>query len=321
MKDWLQASKAIEAANGIVLITHRNPDGDGIGSQIGLYHALTAAGKRVYMHNRDGVPRIYQFLAGAEHVSRGDAFPHQDEIDVIISLDAGDIDRLGMPEAFFQDASVLNIDHHVSNTRFGNINIIVETASATGLIALELIGYMGIKVSPETASAIYVALMTDTGSFRLTNTTPDAHVIAAELIEAGADPWLIARSVYETSTAARLHMLAACLGTIEVRDGGRSAWLHVDHDMYAVHGADVEDTEGFIEYARSLEGVEIAVFIRPEDDHGWKVSFRGKVDANVGALAASLGGGGHRHASGCVIQGSLLEVQQRVQQAVSDVLA
>lgn len=319
MSDWQQACDSIRSAERIVLSTHCNPDGDGIGSQLGLFHTLREAGKQVYMHNRDEVPRIYRFLPGAEHIGWGEHFP-QTDIDLIVSLDCGDRMRLGMDKSFFAGATLLNIDHHVSNSHYGDVNLVIGEACSTGAIVLDIMDRLHLPLSAAAASAIYVTVVTDTGSFRLPNTDAGVHRLAARLIEAGAEPWVIAIGVYESFTPARQQLLASCLQTLELCDEGRSAWIYVDDAMYAKHGGDVEDTEGFIEYARAIEGVEVAVFLRPEGNGAWKASFRGKHGADVGALAAGLGGGGHRHAAGCVLDGTLNEVRQRVQRVVSALL-
>ncbi len=324
MTDLEHAGEVIRQARGIVLITHCNPDGDGIGSQLGLYHGLAAMGKRVCMHNVDGVPRIYRFLAGADAVERGRDFRIPD-VDLIVSLDAGSRARLGMDTSFFAGRTLLVLDHHPSNARFGDINLIDVNACATGEIVLRLLQHLGAPLTPEAASALYVALLTDTFCFRNSNTSAGSFELAAKLVRAGAEPRRIAREVYESHRRATIDLLRLCLATLEVHDHGRSAWLHVTRDMYEASGGDVEDTEGFIEYARSLQGVEVAVFIRPEKEgmeaEAWKVSFRSRGDADVGALAASLGGGGHRYAAGCSMPGGFDAVHSRVREAVHAWLA
>lgn len=319
MNDWDAAIQAIKDARSILLIAHRNPDGDAIGSQLGLFHALRDAGWNVHMHNVDGIPRVYRFLPGSEHIREGELPPMNPSPDLVVSVDCGELYRLGIPRERLNGGRILNIDHHATNSRFGDINLVVPEAAATGAIVLELIDRLGLPLSRAAASAIYVALMTDTGSFRHANTTDKEHLMAARLIKAGANPWEIAKGVYESSTLERIRLLAACLGTLELHDHGRSAWLYVDDKMYQNTGTDVEDTEGFIEYGRALIGVEIAVFLRPEEG-GWKVSFRSKGDLDVGRLAGTLGGGGHRHAAGCTLPGDLNEVRAKVQKEVSKLL-
>ena len=317
--NWQPVTDAIEAAEHIVLITHCNPDGDGIGSQLALYDALTETGKSVSMFNFDGVPRIYTFLDHAGKVGRGHWQAEQSGGDLIIALDCGTKARLGMPDAFYNGAKLLNIDHHASNKLFGEINIVDARYCATGAMIFDLLIAMKLPISKATASAIYTAVLTDTASFRLSNSTSAVYRMAADLIDAGAEPWPITVNVYESRPLAALKMMSACLDTLQVHHQGRSAWVHITQDMYESTGADVEDTEGLIDYARSIDGVEVAVFIRCDErrENCWKVSFRGKTWVDVGALAASLGGGGHTYASGCLMKGTFDEVRLKVDKAVS----
>lgn len=310
-QDWRQAAAAIRESRGVLLSTHRNPDGDGIGAQLALFDALSAAGIPVSMHNRDGVPRLYRFLAGADRVGAGAQAPAEG-IDLIVSLDAGARSRLGMDDGFFAGRRLINIDHHASNTRFGDIDLVDAGACATGVLAHALIRHMELPLSPAAAMALYVTLLTDTHSFRLSTVTPGVLRLAGELIEAGAEPGLAARHVYEAQRPEGMDLLRRCLQTLTLRNDGRTAWLYVDAAMYAATGADVEDTEGLIDYGRAIAGVEVAVFLRPEGDGAWKVSFRGKT-TDVGALAAALGGGGHRYAAGCTLFGELDAVLLRLQ--------
>ncbi len=320
MTQWQQACDIIVAARGIVLCAHRHPDGDGIGSQMALFHALKDSGKRVFLHNRDGVPRMYRFISGTEHVSQGESFTPDSEVDLIICLDSANIERIGMSPSFFEGRTLLNIDHHMHNTRFGHHNLIAPEACATGEIIHELIERLKLPLSVEAAMAVFMAILTDTCSFRMSTANANVHKLAADLIEAGADPWRISTGVYESYSRARLDLLSLSLRTLQIRDGGRSAWLFVDHDMRRRTNTKYEDSEGFIEYARSLESVEIAVFISPETEREWKVSFRNKTVVDVSNLAARLGGGGHSYAAACILRGTLEEVRQRVQDAVTDSL-
>lgn len=311
---------AIREARGILLTTHCSPDGDGIGSQLALYHALRAGGFPVAMHNRDGVPRIYRFLEGSDQVGRG-RNPGAEDVDLIISLDAGSRARLGFDDSLFAGRRLAVIDHHASNTRFGEINLVDVSACSTGAIVYELIRQMNLPFSPDSATAIFVTVLTDTSSFRNVATTPEVHELAAELIRAGAESWPTARAIYEDCSVACFKLRVSCMQTLVLRHQGRSAWLHVDAQMYRDTGGDSEDTEGFIESARAISGVEIAVFMRPGDDaSSWKVTFRGKYDIDVGSLAESLGGGGHRHAAGCTMLGDFDSIQKQVEQAVATIL-
>ncbi|RMG91006.1 MAG: bifunctional oligoribonuclease/PAP phosphatase NrnA [Zetaproteobacteria bacterium] len=321
--DWSSLCRAVRESSRIVLTTHRNPDGDGIGSQIALFHGLRLLGKPVQMHNRDGVPRIYRFLAGSEQIGQGQWPEASAAGDLVICLDSGSQQRLGLSASFFDGARVANIDHHLSNTRFGDYVVVDPRYCATGAMVFDFLLAMKIPVNAEIAQALYTSLLTDTCGFRLASVDASVHRLAADLVECGASPWDISMHVYESRRLASMRLLGLCLESLELHDGGRSAWLAVTADMYRETGADVEDTEGLIDYARSIDGVEVAVLIRAdESEHGsWKISFRGKSHADVGKLASSLGGGGHPHAAGCRMQGDLEKVRDHLRQAVRRLLA
>ena len=319
--NWSPVANALNDANGIVLITHKNPDSDGIGSQLALYHALKAMGKAVWIHNLHPVPRICRYLEGSDAAGLGDKFEHSDQVDTIISLDCGAKSRLGMPDSFYAGKTLINIDHHASNIGFGAINIVDADYCATGAMVYDLLIDLDIKLNAAMASALYVALLTDTASFRLSTVSADVFRMAAELVEAGANPAEASKSVYGSNSRARMELLKLSLNTLEFHDDGRSAWLYVDSNMYQQTSADSEDTEGFIDYGRAIDGVMIAVFIRQETDTQWKLSFRGVNGMDVGALSTKLGGGGHRYAAGCTLIGTLEEVQDQVRPLVKEFLA
>ncbi|MDQ6962893.1 MAG: bifunctional oligoribonuclease/PAP phosphatase NrnA [Mariprofundaceae bacterium] len=313
---WQDIHAAIDQAEAIVLVTHENPDGDGLGSELALYHALVQYGKKVYIHNYSPVPRIYRFLAGSDVITHGCDFQPDSTVDLMISLDCGDQKRLSMPRSFFDQRLLINIDHHDTNNYFGQLNHIQKDACATGFMIYELIGVLGITISAAMAQSLYVTLLTDTGSFRYPCSSSYVYRLAAILIDAGAEPWPIAVEVYESATPGRMRLLAACLSTLKMTFDARVAWLRIDQAMYQATDSDVEDTEGLIDYGRCIQYVEIAVLIREESQDFWKVTFRGKLDTHVGELAQMLGGGGHAYASGCALCGSYDEVFAQVHDVI-----
>ncbi|RMH52599.1 MAG: bifunctional oligoribonuclease/PAP phosphatase NrnA [Zetaproteobacteria bacterium] len=320
-EEWRPLLERLERARGVLLTTHQNPDGDGIGSMLALWHHLRRRGARVAAHCIDPVPRIYRFLAGSEAVGCG---PWDDPgFDTIISLDCGARGRLAQPERFFAGRTLINIDHHRSNKRFGDLNFVDSDYCATGVMVHGLIAADGGAVTREIAEAVYVALVTDTGSFRYRGVTAAIHRLAAELVEAGVDPARVASAVYASNSRARMRLLTEVLATLRYEHEGRSAWLVVTREAYRRTGADVEDTEGLIDLAASVEGVEVAVMIRPHGSGGddWKVSFRSRGRVQVGELAAAMGGGGHPDAAGCLCVGTLEEVTARVRARLTPLLA
>jgi len=319
--DWQPVIDALNAASGILLMTHRSPDSDGIGSQLAIYHALKSMGKLVRVHNCDPVPRICRYLEGSDEAGHGADFICPPDIDTIVSVDCGARQRLGMDDAFFSGKLLINIDHHASNRMFGDINIVDAGYCATGAMVFDLLLAIHCPLTPAIAAGIYVAVLTDTSSFRLRTVTAPVFRLAADLVEAGADPAAASKAVYGSNTRQRLELLKLSLDTLEIHDGGRSAWLYVDSFMYTTAGADSEDTEGFIDYGRAIEGVSITVFIRPDEEEDWKVSFRGARGVDVGSLASELGGGGHQYAAGCTLAGTIDEVRERVRPLVTATLS
>ena len=319
--EWSGVADALSCASGIVIITHQNPDSDGIGSQIALFHALKAMDKKVWMHNSDSVPRICRYLDGSSLATSGVKFDYLSEVDTVVSLDCGAISRLAMPDSFFSGKTLVNIDHHASNRGFGDVNVVDASYCATGAMVFDLLSYLHVDMTPAMAAPLYVALMTDTASFRLSTVNADVFRLAAELVKAGADPAAASLAVYGSNSFARLALLKLSLDTLELEDDKRSAWLHVTDDMYASTSADTEDTEGFIDYGRGISGVAITVFIRPSSDGTWKLSFRGANSLDVGSLASELGGGGHRYAAGCTLHGTLEEVKERTRPLVTRLLS
>lgn len=316
-QDWSAVVLQLKSAKHVLLTTHRSPDADGIGSQLALFDTLQTMGIQVSMLNRDPVPRICKYLPNAALIMQGEV-PDMHTVDTIVALDAGALSRLGFPDTFFKGKCLVNIDHHVSNPNYGNLNIVNGDYCATGAMMFDLIQHLGQPFSKASASAMYAAVLTDTASFHLDRVNADVHRMTAELIEAGAEPAVAADAIYDSQPLARLSLLTLALQTLSIEHHGRSAWMHVEQTMLNETGAENEDTEGFIDVSRSVSGVEIVVFIRPESDTRWKVSFRGKEGRDVGAVAASLHGGGHRYASGCTVAGSLEEVYSKVRTVVDD---
>ena len=314
---WHDAINAIQQASAIHLITHCTPDADGIGSQIALFEALQRLGKQVFMHNQDAVPRICRYLDKSEQIHVGASCTRAS--DLVIALDAGSRDRLGLTDSYYMHKKLLNIDHHASNDGYGDINIVDARYCSTGAMIYDLLQAMNVPLTPTIASAIYATVMTDTASFRISTVNGDVHRMVGVLMDAGANAATAAKSLYFNHRVERFQLLKLALSTLELRDHGQSSWLCVDHAMYVKSGATSEDTEGFIDYARSIQGVYVAIFIRAEKEH-WKVSMRGDT-VDVSRIAMQFGGGGHRYAAGFSARGELAELQHKLQQAVSQLFS
>jgi bifunctional oligoribonuclease and PAP phosphatase NrnA len=294
-------TREIRAGDRFLLTTHENPDGDALGSLLATHRILEALGKDAVMFmgaKEFPLPVEYRFLPLEEVFHE----PPADVNDrVVVFLDCGNIDR--MPVDFLRDDStVINVDHHHDNTRFGTINLVDVEASCTAEIVFDLAGLLGVELTPEIANALYVALVTDTGKFMYENTDARSHRMAAGLIEAGVEVNDVYRRLYEHAPPEKLKLLARALAGIELRDDGRLAVTYISDDDYAATGAGEALTEGVIDHLRTIDGTVVAAVVRDQSEGGRaarKVSMRstdGRVD--VSAIARVHGGGGHRRAAG-----------------------
>jgi phosphoesterase RecJ-like protein len=300
----------IEANTSFLITAHENPDGDAVGSTMALGCFLQSRGKDVAVYYCDPIPDNYLFLPLAESVVR--TIPDR-SFDVSFVLDAGELKRAGEEFVSFPGkGKIINIDHHPYGEQFGDINLVDPKASATGAIIYRIIKHSGYAVDYDTALCIYTAIVTDTGSFRYSNADSEAFRITGELVELGINPWFIAERLYESQPRKRLELLALALATLTVSEQGDFASVTVTLDMYKKTGAGPDLTDGFVNYPRSIHGVEVAVLFREVRQGVYKVGFRSKGKVNVSALAAAFGGGGHHNAAGCVVNGTIDEVRKTV---------
>jgi len=290
--------------------SHEGPDGDAVGASLALASFLRKIGKEVCVHLQDPVPDLYTFLPGADSV-----VPHipDRDFDAAFVLDIGEFRRAGDEFCGFRRiGTLINLDHHLGCEPFGAHNLIDSTAAATGVLVHRIASAYGFPFDRETALCLYVSIITVTGSFRYSNANREAFTIAGEMIGYGVNAWDVAEKLYENQPRKRLELLARCLPTLEVLKGGEAASVTVTLDMYAQTGADAELTDGFVNYPRSIRGVEVAIFFRQVEERRYKVGFRSKGTVNVAAFAAGLGGGGHHNAAGCTVDGTLDEVKSKV---------
>jgi phosphoesterase RecJ-like protein len=299
---------AIANAGTFLITTHENPDGDAVGSSLALAGYLLTLGKDVTVHFCDQVPDLYAFLPLADTVQQ--TLPVRD-FDVCFVLDVGEFRRAGKQVVSCTSiGSIINIDHHLSCENFGDFNLIDSTAAATGVLIYRILAAAGHQMSYDVAVCLYTALITDTGSFRYSNSNPEAFAIAGELISCGVNAWDIAEKLYESQPRKRLELLSMVLPTLSFSRKGDVASVTVTLDMYAKTGAGSELTDGFINYPRSIRGVEVAILFRELKPGSWKVGFRSKGKVDVAALSAAFGGGGHHNAAGCNLDGELDDVKR-----------
>jgi bifunctional oligoribonuclease and PAP phosphatase NrnA len=299
--------KIIRDHEVFLVCSHANPDGDSIGSQLAFYSFLTEIGKKVYFLKTNQIPFSYKFLPYSnDYQNQPDAINISD-MEVAIILDCGNLDRIGDLSAKVKsECMIVNIDHHSSNDYFGKHNFVDINASATSEIVFRFIKQGGLKIGYERAVCLYTGIITDTGFFRYANTTPESHRIIADLIEEGIKPDYISELIYDVIPYRKARLFGLALETLQKSDDGKIAWMSVTLDMYKQTQTDVEDTERFIDYIRSIEGIEVAIFLR-ETDKDVKVSLRSKKSGqgrqaiNVEHIASEFGGGGHPVAAGCNI--------------------
>jgi phosphoesterase RecJ-like protein len=300
----------IAAAGSVLLTAHESPDGDAVGSALAMACVLKRLGKDVTIYFCDPLPELYAFLPLADEAVT--AIPPR-HFDLCIVLDVGEFRRAGAELVNFKGiGKYINIDHHLECDRFGHVNLIDPAACATGALVHRIIKSGGYGIDYETALCIYTAVITDTGSFRYSNANPEAFTIAAEMVAHGVKTWTVAEKLYESQPQKRLELLALALATLSVLPGGEIASISVTLDMYERTGTTAELTDGFVNYPRSIRGVEVALFFREVNPGLVKVGFRSKGKVDVSALAAVFGGGGHHNAAGCTITGSLDEVREMV---------
>lgn len=313
-----KVTKCIKENKRFLITTHINPEGDAIGSEIALALILKKLGKSVVVCNTDPVPRNLQFLPYSKKIKQAKEINNR--FDAMFVLDCGSKDRVGLFKngAMPSPPPIVNIDHHITNEKFGYINYIDAKATATGDIIYRLAKTLKIKIDKDIATAIYTTLLTETGSFRYSNTNSGILRISAELIDTGLNPWRIGQQIYETNTFQRLKLLGTLLDEMEIDSTGKIAWVIITSAHYAATNTTVEDVEDFINFPRSIKGVETAILFRESEEDLYKISFRSRGTIDVTRLALKFGGGGHKYAAGCTVKGSLNEVKKKVLQAAVD---
>lgn len=298
--------KQIEQRQRFLLTSHARPDGDAIGSALACGQILRLMGKEAEVVLRDGVPRIYQPLPFANTVITAERVNGKYEAAIILECDSIQRTRLeGLEDRF-----LINIDHHVSGRTFAHVNWIEPKAVATAELVYKLAREAGVKISPEIATCIYTAVLTDTGSFMFEGTNEHTFGLARELVQAGADPARCARNVYFGHSTSKMRLLGTALSNLHREDS--LAWIWVTQEQMEHVGAREEDCEGLVNYALSIHDVEVAAFFRELPDGRFRVSLRSKGQLNVSAVAEQFGGGGHECASGCSVDGPLAIAVARV---------
>jgi len=321
MSNFDEITKVLQEDNNFLITSHINLDGDAIGSELTFYFILKKLNKKAIILNQNRLPKIYDFLPGSDKVHcLQDNFINPKSIDVVIALDCSNIKRIGKTYEIFEDIkTIINIDHHKSNENFGSLNYIDCSASSVGEILYELIKSINIDLIDENISTcLFTAIMTDTGSFRYSNVSSKTFEIASYLTSKGIKPSLIANNIYNRNTYPGLKLLGEALLTLEVNESNYVSWLTITRKMLNDTKANDEEIEGIIEFATTLNNVEVSILFRETKDNKIKVSFRSKGNFNVNTFAGKFEGGGHPNAAGCLCSGKLDEIKEKILSEVFD---
>lgn len=299
-----------------VITSHARPDGDAIGSQLAMAFALRQLGKEVQLVNSDPAPEQFQMFPGVSDIQLS---PTVDgPFDAAIVMECGDLSRTGVQG--FEKYFVINIDHHPGNQAYGAIDFVDETAAACGELVFALIDALGVRLTPEIATHIYVTILTDTGGFHFSHITPRTFDICRRCTEAGAQPEAIARAVYDNSTLGRLRLMGAVLHNLEFEARGQAAVAALTLEMLQNTGATHDDADGLINIPLTVKDIQAAVFFKEIAPNSFRVSLRSKGDVDVNRVAGLFGGGGHKNAAGCTLNGAFDEVRAKLVAELTRVL-
>lgn len=307
-KQIAEIREAILQRQRFVLTSHARPDGDAIGSQVAMAFALRQIGKSVSLVDRDPAPPQFQTFPGVRDI---EVSPTVDgRFDAAIVMECGDLSRTGVEG--FDKYFIINIDHHPGNKMYGALNWFDEGASACGEMVFDVIEALGVTLTAEIATHIYMAILTDTGGFHFSHITPRTFEICRRCTEAGAQPETIARAVYDSSTMGRLRLMGAVLHNLELEAGGRAALANLSLRLLQEAGATHEDSDGLINIPLTVKEIQTVAFFKEIAPGSYRISMRSKGDVDVNSVAARFGGGGHANAAGCSLDGPYADVRRKL---------
>jgi phosphoesterase RecJ-like protein len=301
-----QIVSVIRSRARFVISSHARPDGDSIGSQLAMAYALRELGKDVVVVNSDPAPPPLQQFPGVGSIVIA---PQVDgDADAALIMECGDLARTGVEglDRFF----VINIDHHPGNTAYGALNWFDASAAACGEMVFDLVRALGVPLTVEIATHIYMAILTDTGSFHYSSISPRTFEICRETLLAGVDPVRVARNVYDSNNMGRLKLFGAVLGGMQIDQSGRIAIVYLDHEIARASGGTYEDTEGLINLPLTVKEIQAVVFFKQIEGEQYRVSMRSKGDVDISTVAKEFGGGGHKNAAGCTVSGGIDALQK-----------
>jgi phosphoesterase RecJ-like protein len=309
---------AILSRRRFLITSHARPDGDSIGSQLALAYALEALGRDVRLVNADPAPDHYLEFPGVDRIEIAREVLERDA-EALIVLESSDLHRTGV--AGLEGRFTINIDHHQGNTGYGALNWLDESAAACGELVFQVIRALGVPLTLEIATHIYLAILTDTGSFHHSNITPRTFDICRQCVEAGVNPAAMARRVFDSNSFGKLKLIGALLDEMDLRDTGRLAVLYLNDEILNATGTTYNDTEGLINLPLTAREIQAVVFFKVGADGDVRVSMRSKYDVDVRTVASHHGGGGHKNAAGFTVRGPLSEVRDNIIREVEDAIA
>jgi len=318
-----EVRRALLEGTRFLIVSHQNPDGDAIGSSLALASGLAALGKHCDILNVDGVPMNLSWLPLAEQVH---LFPDEGATyDGVVLLDCGTAERTGFGEGILgQGRAVVNIDHHPGNSLFGGANLVDPDACATAELVYQVLQELPAPIGFSAATAIYTGILTDTGCFRFSNTNERAFEIASCMVAKGVDPSWVSQMVFDQQPVARLRLLSRVMETLDLSPRDKAASVVVTQTMFRETHTGAEDVEGFVNYPRSICGVEVGLLFREEAAERYRIALRSKGRVDVSRIAREFGGGGHHNAAGATVNGRLEELKRvlfnRVEEALDDQL-
>lgn len=305
---------AILARHSFLITSHARPDGDSIGSQLAMAYALEALGKEVCLINADPAPLHYMEFPGLDRIEISRS-TERINFEALIVMESGDLKRTGVDG--FDGHFIINIDHHQGNTFYGDLNWVDESAAACGEMVFDLIEALGVPLTIEIATHVYLAILTDTGSFHYSNITPKTFDICRQAVSAGVNPAAMARRVFDQNSFGKLRLIGALLAEMDLLAEGRLAAMYLNDDIMNATGTTYNDTEGLINLPLTAREIQAVVFFKLGADGDIHVSMRSKYDVDVRAIAARHGGGGHKNAAGFKLKGPLAAVRDGILRELS----
>ena len=308
----------LRKAPNVALFSHISPDGDCTGSMLAIGLALEKMGKVVSFYNPNSVPSYLSFLPGSSRISKELPNPQPK---ILLFVDCTDLERVNMSRADISgDSIVLNLDHHISNLFFGDFNWVDAEASAVGEVALTLINKLGVEIDSDIATNLYTAIVTDSGCFQYSNTTSQTHRSAADLLDLGVDLSRIHNNIFNQKPLAQIKLLQCALEGLEIYGDGQLAMMTLNSEDFRKSGAGLELSEGLVDHARSIIGVEVAVLLKEVGPQEIKGGLRSNLWLNVNEIAGLFGGGGHKRAAGCTLKIPMADAKQSIVTAIEEAL-